>query len=74
MDGQPRMGRRGMMHGAAMRIVFAIVDADSNGALSLAEVQDFHKRIFNAVDQNKDGSVDIKEIEGFFHGRGEMDD
>jgi hypothetical protein len=75
--GQPDdygMGRRhggmrsGMMHGAGMRMVFAIVDADGDGALSLAEVQDFHGRIFNAVDENGDGSVELKEIESFFHG------
>ena len=60
--------RSGMMHGAGMRVMFAIVDADGDGALSLAEVQDFHGRIFKAVDQNKDGRVEMTEIETFFHG------
>ena len=57
-----------MMHGSGMRMIFAIVDADGDGALSLAEVQDFHSRIFKAVDQNKDGRAEMTEIETFFHG------
>jgi hypothetical protein len=61
--------RSGMMHGAGMQMMFAIVDADSDGALSLNEVQDFHGRIFHAVDGNDDGSVEMEEIEAFFHGR-----
>jgi hypothetical protein len=66
--GWRRHGTRfGMMHGAGMRLVFAIVDADGDGALSLTEVQDFHSRIFKAVDQNKDGKVEMSEIETFFH-------
>jgi hypothetical protein len=36
--------------------------------LSLAEVQDFHGRIFNAIDENGDGGVEMGEIEAFFHG------
>ncbi|MBX3572879.1 MAG: hypothetical protein KF694_11055 [Mesorhizobium sp.] len=36
--------------------------------LALEEVQDFHGRIFNAVDQNGDGGVDVGEIQSFFHG------
>ena len=60
--------RSEMMHGARMRIVFAIVDADGDGALSLTEVQDFHGRIFDAIDENGDGGVEMEEIESFFHG------
>ena len=60
--------RSGMMHGLGMRLMFAVVDADGDGALSVAEVQDFHGRIFKAVDQNKDGRVEMTEIETFFHG------
>ena len=57
----------GMMHGTRMRLIFAIVDADGDGALSLTEVQDFHGRIFTAIDQNRDGKVEMAEIEAFFH-------
>ena len=81
-DGEHRRGSRdgmrfGMMHGTGMRLIFAIVDADGDGALSLAEMQDFHGRIFNAVDQNEDGKVELTEIESFFHrprGRVERDE
>ncbi|MBZ9674010.1 hypothetical protein LB536_30395 [Mesorhizobium sp. ES1-3] len=48
--------------------MFAIADANSDGALSQAEVQDFIGRIFNAVDENGDGAVDMDEIQTFFHG------
>lgn len=58
--------RSAMMHGVGMRMMFAIVDAD--GALSLTEIQDFHGRIFKAVDENGDGKVEMTEIESFFHG------
>lgn len=72
-EGRRMMGRPGgmkmrMMHGAGMRIMFAVVDADGDGALSKTEVQDFIGRIFNAVDENGDGSVDMEEIQTFFHG------
>ncbi|WP_245436618.1 EF-hand domain-containing protein [Mesorhizobium tamadayense] len=70
--GHGGMGAK-MMHGAKMRIMFAIVDADGDGALSQTEVQDFIGRIFNAVDENGDGSVDMEEIQSFFHGAGNKD-
>lgn len=71
MRGSGRGMRSGMMHGAGMRMMFAIVDADSDGALSLAELQDFQGRIFHAIDENGDGSVEMEEIEAFFHGSDE---
>ena len=70
MEGRGGMGAS-MMHGAKMRLMFAIVDADGDGALSLTEVQDFHERIFRAVDENNDGMVEMEEIESFFHGPGD---
>ena len=71
-DRAERSGMRaGMMHGARMRLAFAIVDADGDGALSLNEVQDFHGRIFRAVDEDEDGVVEMEEIESFFHGPGD---
>jgi Ca2+-binding EF-hand superfamily protein len=42
--------------------------AAHDGALSLEEVQDFHERIFNAIDADGDGRVTMEEIESFFHG------
>ncbi|WP_245427176.1 hypothetical protein [Mesorhizobium sp. YM1C-6-2] len=66
--------RSAMMHGAGMRMIFAIVDGDGDGALSLAELQDFHGRIFKAVDENGDGKVEMTEIEAFFHGDADVSD
>ncbi|MER9332290.1 EF-hand domain-containing protein [Mesorhizobium sp. M0488] len=70
MGGRDGMGA-GMMHGARMRIMYAMMDADGDGALSQTEVQDFIGRIFNAVDENSDGNLDMEEIRAFFHGAGE---
>ncbi|UCI10364.1 EF-hand domain-containing protein [Mesorhizobium sp. B1-1-8] len=74
-EGRRAMGERsmgaGMMHGAGMRMLFAILDADGDGALSRNEVQDFIGRIFNAVDENGDNSIDMEEIQSFFHGAGD---
>jgi hypothetical protein len=61
-----------MRHGAHLRVMFAIVDADGDGMLSLQEVQDFHGRIFRAVDENSDGHVGMEEIQSFW--RGHRDD
>lgn len=74
--GMMRYGREGMMghgamHGAGLRIMFAIMDADGDGALTLEEVHDFHERIFNAIDQNDDGEITMEEIRTFFIGESE---
>jgi Ca2+-binding EF-hand superfamily protein len=61
------MGRMPMMgmHGHTMKIMFAIADTDSDGALSFEEVTAIHKRIFDAVDADKDGKVTPKEVRAF---------
>ncbi|MCT2579356.1 MULTISPECIES: EF-hand domain-containing protein [unclassified Mesorhizobium] len=70
MAGRPdRMGPR-MMHRARMQVMFAIVDADGDGALSQGEVQDIVGRIFNAADEDGDGSLDLDELQSFMHGSG----
>ena len=61
MDGG--MGHRGMM-----QVVFAMMDADGNGTLSLQEVQDAHARIFAHMDADDDGEVTKREIRAFFQG------
>ena len=61
MDGG--MGHRGMM-----QVVFAMMDADGNGTLSLQEVQDAHARIFAHMDADDDDQVTKREIRAFFHG------
>ena len=58
---QPMMGRRGH----AMKVMFAIADADGDGALSFEEVTAIHKRIFDSVDANKDGKVTAEELQAF---------
>jgi hypothetical protein len=61
MGGMPMMG----MHGHTMKIMFAIADADGDGALSFEEVTAIHKRIFDAVDADKDGKVTPAEVRAF---------
>ena len=51
-----------------MQVVFAIMDADGNGTLSLQEVQDAHARIFAHMDEDDDGQVSKSEIKAFFGG------
>ena len=55
------MGRRGH----AMKVLFAIADADGDGALSFEEVTVIHKRIFDGVDADDDGKVTAEEIQAF---------
>lgn len=61
MGGRPMMA----MHGHMMKIMFAVADADGDGALSFEEVTAIHKRIFDSVDANKDGKVTTEEIHAF---------
>ena len=67
-QGPGMMGRGGMMGGGMMRVMFAITDADGDGALSLEEFQEVHARIFNAADADGDGRVTPEEMQAFFHG------
>lgn len=53
------------MRGHMMKIMFAIADADGDGALSFEEVTAIHKRIFDEVDANKDGKVTPEEMQAF---------
>src|ERR1700738_1329256 len=73
-DGQGGMMGRGMMGGGAMgppimfRMMFALMDADSDGTISLQEFQAAHERIFRAMDSNKDGKLTLEEMQAFMHG------
>lgn len=73
MGGGGMMGR-GMMGSDAMgppimfRMVFALMDADGDGVLSLAEFQAAHERIFKAIDSNKDGKLTLEEMQAFMNG------
>jgi len=78
MGGGDMMGRgmmgRGMVGADAMgpptmfRMMFALMDADGDGVLSLAEFQAAHERIFKAMDSNKDGKLTLEEMQAFMHG------
>ena len=61
MDGMPMMAMRGHM----MKIMFAVADADGDGALSFEEVTAIHKRILDSVDANNDGKVTTDELQAF---------
>lgn len=75
MDGAMtgRMMGRGMMGGGAMgspfmmRMMFALMDADGDGTISLQEFQAAHERIFKAMDANKDGKLTPEEMHTFIH-------
>lgn len=76
MMGGGMMGPHGMMTGGAMggcspimfRMVFALMDSDSDGTISLQEFQAAHERIFKAMDSNKDGQLTEEEMLAFMHG------
>jgi hypothetical protein len=62
------MGHRGMMDPLAMRIIFALMDSDGDGTVSLQEFQAAHEKIFKAMDANKDGVLSMEEVQAFMHG------
>ena len=82
-EGAGTMGRGGMMGGGMMghmmghgmmgppvmmRMMFALMDADGDGTISLEEFQAAHERIFKAMDSNKDGKLTLEEMQAFIHG------
>ena len=75
MGGQDTMGHmcggmmgHGMMGRGMYRIMFALMDTDGDGTLSLEEFQAAHAKIFKAMDTNKDGKLTPAEIEAFMTG------
>jgi EF hand len=76
MMGCGMMGRGGMMggsmmgRGVAMRFIFALMDSDGDGTVSLQEFQAAHEKIFKAMDTDKDGTLTIEEIQAFMRGAG----
>jgi hypothetical protein len=61
----------GMMrhHAPFMRIIFALMDSDGNGTVSLQDFQAAHERIFKSMDANKDGVLILDEMQSFMTGR-----
>jgi hypothetical protein len=72
--GQGGMMGRGMVGGGAMappimmRMMFALMDGDGDGTISLMEFQVTHERIFKAMDSSKDGRLTLEEMQAFMHG------
>jgi hypothetical protein len=52
MMGHGMMGGGMMGHPVMMRMMFALMDADGDGTVSLQEFQAAHERIFRAMDTN----------------------
>jgi Ca2+-binding EF-hand superfamily protein len=50
------------------RIMFALMDTDGDGTLSLEEFQAAHAKIFKAMDAKKDGKLTLEGIEMFMRG------
>jgi len=46
-----------------MRMLFAMMDSDGDGTVSLQEFQAAHERIFKAMDANKDGRLTVDEYD-----------
>ena len=65
-----RMMGGGMIMGPPimMRMIFALMDADGDGTISLQEFQAAHERIFKAMDANKDGRLTPEEMQAFMQG------
>ena len=67
MKGRSMMGGDAMWPPMMFRMMFALMDADGDGAISLAEFQAAHERIFKAIDSNKDGKLTLEEMQAFMH-------
>ena len=68
MMGHSMMGEGAMEPPFMMRMMFALMDADGDGTISLQEFQAAHERIFKAMDSNKDGKLTLEEMQAFIHG------
>lgn len=62
--------RRAGLAGPLGRVLFALVDSNGDGKISLQEWQAAHERIFKAMDTDNDGTVDIQEMQQFMRGSG----
>jgi hypothetical protein len=72
MMGRGMIGRgmigRGMMGQRVMRIIFALMDSDGDGTVSLQEYQAAQEKLFKAMDTDKDGTVSFEEMQNFMQG------
>jgi len=67
-----RMGQGAMASPLMLRMIFALMDADGDGTVSLDEFKAAHERIFKAMDANKDGKLTPEEMLEFMRGTGRM--
>jgi Ca2+-binding EF-hand superfamily protein len=67
MMGHGMMGH-GWMRSRAMHIIFALMDSDGDGTISLQEYQAAQEKIFKAMDADKDGTVSFEEMQAFMQG------
>jgi hypothetical protein len=68
MMGHGLMGGGEMGPPIMFRMMFALMDSDGDGTISLQEFQVAHERIFKAMDSNKDGRLTLEEMQTFMHG------
>lgn len=66
MGGMGGMAGGPLMGGHMMKMMFAIADADGDGALSFDEVTALHQRIFVRIDADKNGKVTPEEARAFW--------
>ncbi len=67
MKGHGATGGEAMVPPVAFRIIFALMDADGDGTVSLPEFQAAHERLFKAMDSDKDGKLTPDEMMTFMH-------
>ena len=63
------MRGRGRGMAPMMGMMFALIDTDNDGTISLQEWQAAHERIFKAMDTDKEGTVSLQEMQRFMAGR-----
>jgi Ca2+-binding EF-hand superfamily protein len=53
-----------------MRMIFSLMDADGDGAVSLDEFKAAHERIFKGMDADRNGLLTLDEMLTFMRGEG----